>query len=111
MVVVRAKPKRKKGKEVLTQAATTNEKLNVLVVAALRSNKKVERRLRNESKEADKAVGRVEQLERALANMRTELNADGIEREVERGRGNTRTAARGSERVRACTHGEGKRVK
>jgi hypothetical protein len=82
-VVIRAKPKRKKDKAALTQAATTNEKLNVyvFVVSALRSNKEVERRLRNESKEADKAVGRVEQLELSrsrgeVKNLKEQLEAE-----------------------------------
>ncbi len=46
-VVMRAKTQRKKDKEPLTQVVTTNEKLNVLFVAALQStsNKEVERRL------------------------------------------------------------------
>ncbi len=74
-VVLRAKTQKKKDKEALKQASMANDKLNVLVEVALQSNKEVKRRLRNESKEADKALDRVEQLEQALAKMRTELNA------------------------------------
>jgi len=81
-VVLRAKTQKKKDKEAFQLASMANDKLNVLVEAALQSNKQVERRLRNESKQADKALARVEQLEQALAEIRTELNAKSKELEA-----------------------------
>ncbi len=73
--VMRARTQKNKDKEALTQASVKADNLELLVVAANHSTKEVERRLRKESSEVDKAQRRVTQLERAQEPLETKLNA------------------------------------
>ncbi len=79
---MRARTQKKKDKDALTQTGIKGNKLQQLVEAAEHSTKEVERRLRNESTQADKALRRVKQLERAQENLETELNAKSRELEA-----------------------------
>ena len=79
---MRARTQAKKDKDALTQAGIKGDKLQLLVVAAEQSTKEVERRLRNQSTQADKALRRVKLLERAHENLETELNARSRELEA-----------------------------
>ena len=81
-VGMRARTQTMKDKDALTQAGIKGDKLQLLVVAAEQSTKEVERRLRNESSQGDKALRRVKALERAQENIVAQLNARSLELEA-----------------------------
>jgi hypothetical protein len=69
--VMRARRQKNKDKEALTQAGVKADNLQLLVVAAEYSTKEVERHLRTECFEVDKALRRVTQLERSQETLET----------------------------------------
>ena len=71
---MRVRVQLQKQKDALTHAGVKAGNLELLLVAADQSRKEVERRLRKESTEADKALRRVKQLERAEDNLLTGCN-------------------------------------
>jgi chromosome segregation ATPase len=74
-LALRVKKQKAKDKESLTQAEEKQHKLQALVVAADRSGKELERRLRLETMEAHNAVNTCEILEATVQSMNMALEA------------------------------------
>ncbi len=79
---MRMRAQQQKHKDALTQVGEKGDILEQRLVAAEQGRKEVERRLRNETTEADKSLRRFKQLERAHQNLLTGLNEKSRELEA-----------------------------